>query len=376
MQTIGITGSYGGLDAGDEAILTSLIASLRERLPDASLTVFSGDAHDTRAHHDADCVVPVRDLTRDEVAAHVRPLDLLLLAGGTVLYRDDARASLREVRQAQQLGVPTVACGIGAAPQPDPDDRHLVRETLNGMRAVTVRDIGAKRILEQFDVDAPVEVTADPVLLLSPQPFSDQQLRAEGVPPGRALVGMSLHQPGDAARELDAEDYQLLLGHAADFVVDRLASEIVFIPMGHDEVRLAHAVIARMVSARHAHVLTRHYRPAELLGLMQHIDMAIAMRLHVLMFAAMAGTPLVALPAAPEIAEFVRALGVAPPAAVTGVGSLLAAIDRAWDLRTRDAGRLRDMTAALQGRARRTLDVALACLPAQPPSRPTPTVAR
>jgi polysaccharide pyruvyl transferase WcaK-like protein len=368
VPTIGITGSYGGLNAGDEAILTAVIASLRERLPDVALIVFSRDARDTRAHHRADSVVPVRDLTRDEVAAHVRPLDLLLLAGGTVLYEGEARDSLREVRQAQQLGVPTVAFGIGAGPQPDPDDRQFVRQTLNAMRAVTVRDVGAKRILEQLDVECPVEVTADPALLLTPEPFAAQRLRAEGVPPGRALVGMSLREPGPAAQDLDAEDYHALLGHAADFVVDRLDSEIVFIPMGHDEVRLAHAVIARMGSAHHAHVLTRRYRPAELLGLMEHLDMAIAMRLHVLMFAALAATPFVALPAAPEVAEFVRALGLPSPAAVTGVGSLLASVDRAWDLREREAARLCDMTAALQKRSRRTLEIALQCLEARTPT--------
>ena len=38
---VGITGSYGGLNLGDEAILQSIIAQLRRDVPQAEITVFS-----------------------------------------------------------------------------------------------------------------------------------------------------------------------------------------------------------------------------------------------------------------------------------------------------------------------------------------------
>jgi polysaccharide pyruvyl transferase WcaK-like protein len=128
-----------------------------------------------------------------------------------------------------------------------------------------------------------------------------------------------------------------------------------------------------MVSAHHAHVLTRQYRPAELLGLMQHLDMVLAMRLPMLMFAAMAGTPFVALPAAPAVAEFLRSMGLPAPPPATAAGSLLAAVDRVWDLRDREAARLRAQVRALQERARRSLEIALQLLPS---GAPNPVVVR
>ena len=48
---IGITGSYGGLNLGDEAILQSIIAQLRKDLPAVEITVFSRDAEDTKRRH-------------------------------------------------------------------------------------------------------------------------------------------------------------------------------------------------------------------------------------------------------------------------------------------------------------------------------------
>lgn len=366
MASIGISGSYGGLNRGDEAILTSMLASLRERLPDVALTVFSRDEAHTRSHHDVATVVPVRALTREEAGRHVEPLDLLLLGGGGILYDGEAHVYLREVRLAQKLDIATMAYAVGAGPLTFAQDRRQVCETMGRMQAVTVRDIGTKRTLEHADVECPVEVTADPALLLTPEPLTRKRLRAEGVPDGRALVGMSVRERGLAAPDLDADGFQAVLAHTADFVSNRFDADIVFIPMELGDVRLSHSVIARMVSADHAHVLTGSYRPAELVGLMEHLDMVIAMRLHVLIFAAVAGTPLFPLSYGAKVANFIDALGLPAPMPVTrdAVGSVLAGVDRAWDLRQDEARRLRAPVRELQRRARLTLDIALGCLKA------------
>jgi polysaccharide pyruvyl transferase CsaB len=365
---IGITGSYGGLNRGDEAILTSMVASLGDRVPDVRLTVFSRDADHTRAHHRVHDVVAARELTRDEVSAHVAPLDLLLLGGGGLLYDGEARLYLREVGLAQERGIRTMAYAVGAGPLSDVEDRRLICSALRRMGAVTVRDVGAKRILEQAGVTCPVEVTADPALLLEAEPFPVQRLAAEGVEPARALVGMSIREPGGAAPELDAAGYHDALAHAADYIVDRFDADVLFIPMEQCDIRLSHAVIARMVCADHAHVLSRRYRPGEMLGLMQHLDMVVGMRLHVLILAAVAGTPLMPLPYAAKVAEFARLIGMpaAAPVAREGVGTMLAAIDRAWDVRAQHTQRLQLVVPALQDAARRTLDVAMQCLEGAP----------
>src|SRR5690348_2835965 len=72
---IGITGSYGGLNLGDEAILQSILAQLREEVPDAEVTVFSRDADDTKRRHKVERAVPVRKLSRSEVVPEVERLD-------------------------------------------------------------------------------------------------------------------------------------------------------------------------------------------------------------------------------------------------------------------------------------------------------------
>ena len=64
---VGITGSYGGMNLGDEAILQSIIAQLRKDLPKVEITVFSRDAEDTKKRHQVERAIPVRKLSRAEI---------------------------------------------------------------------------------------------------------------------------------------------------------------------------------------------------------------------------------------------------------------------------------------------------------------------
>jgi polysaccharide pyruvyl transferase WcaK-like protein len=73
---VGVSGSYGGLNLGDEAILQSIVTQLRRDLPGVEITVFSRDADDTKQRHGVERAVPVRKLSRAEVAPEVERLDL------------------------------------------------------------------------------------------------------------------------------------------------------------------------------------------------------------------------------------------------------------------------------------------------------------
>ena len=68
---IGISGSYGGLNMGDEAILQNILKLLRQVLPNAQFTVFTRNPDDTRQRHGIEHTVPVRKLSRNEVVPEI-----------------------------------------------------------------------------------------------------------------------------------------------------------------------------------------------------------------------------------------------------------------------------------------------------------------
>src|SRR5690606_9598377 len=109
--------------------------------------------------------------SRTEIAPEIERLDLFVLGGGGILYDADAQTYLREALVAQESGVPVMLYAIGAGPLKDPNVQELVRERLNRATAITVRERSAQKVLEEAGVDREIVVTADPALLLEPEPL-------------------------------------------------------------------------------------------------------------------------------------------------------------------------------------------------------------
>jgi polysaccharide pyruvyl transferase CsaB len=360
---IGISGSYGGLNLGDEAILQSIVAQLRAAGP-CAITVFSRDAQDTAARHRVERSVPVRDLSRDEVLPEIAGLDLLILGGGGILYDGAVAAYLREVAIAQERLVPVLVYAVSAGPLQDPAARALVREVLGRADAVTVRERRAQQLLEEVGVRG-IEVTADPSFLLERAPLPPDALQREGLNENRRLIGLSVREPGSAAPDIDENHYHALLANAADYMVGRLEADLVFVPMEprRKDTQHAHAVVSKMAHAHRATVLKGEYTSGQLLSLMSHFDFAVGMRLHFLIFAALNRVPFVALPYSSKVAGFLETLEIAmPPLEQVNPGQLIAYVDRWWDLRRNLQARLEKVVPELQARARRTHEIAMRML--------------
>jgi polysaccharide pyruvyl transferase WcaK-like protein len=86
---------------------------------------------------------------------------------------------------------------------------------------------------------------------------------------------------------------------------------------------------------------------------LHHFQFTVGMRLHFLIFSALAGVPFVALPYASKVTSFMKDLGLEVPAfEEMNPGRLIAHIDRAWDLRGEITARLRKTLPLQKQRAR------------------------
>ncbi|MFC4466315.1 polysaccharide pyruvyl transferase family protein [Streptomyces xiangluensis] len=354
---IGVLGSYGGFNIGDESILACVLGCLRAHRPHARIVVFSRNAEHTRTHHRcADEVVDWEGVAQRQLLDTLSGLDLLVLGGGGILYDGEARRYLRLVRAAQDHGVRTFAYAVGAGPLREPDDREAVRTVLPQMDDVVVRDEESALVLDEVGVERELTVTADPALLLSAEPFTSRMMTHEGIPTGKRLVGMSVREPGRAAEKLDEGGYHALLADVADFLVRRLDAHVVFLPMERHDVRHAHAVLSHMSAPDQGRIMNGTYSPGQVLGFMRHLDLAVGMRLHFLIFAAVSGLPVLPLPYSGKVFDFARRVG-AP--ALLGVareqaGLLLAEVDRLWDEYPQRRDEMQSRIRELCGLARET----------------------
>lgn len=361
---VGISGSYGGFNLGDEAILQVIVTELRRALP-VEITVFSRNPEDTRARHRVERAVPVREFSRDEVRPEVERLDLFILGGGGILFDDEAGVYLREVALAQEHGVPVMVYAVSAGPLRDANVQKLVRDCLDRATVVTVRERQARKLLEEVGVRREIGVTADPALLLEPEPLPADALKQEGIDGRHRLIGMSVREPGSAAPDLDEDHYHTLLANAADYMVDRLDADIVFVPMERRmlDMQHSHAVIAQMAYPQRATVLKGEYTAGQMLSLVGHFAFVVGMRLHFLIFAALQHVPLVALPYADKVAGFLEDLQMPMPRLQqVNAGQLIAYIDRSWDFRRDLQTRIAQALPGIQERARENNRIAVQLL--------------
>lgn len=367
---IGISGSYGGANLGDEAILDGIVGQLRQSIP-VEITVFSRNPADTLSRHNVEHAVPIRNLTRKEVIPEVAKLDLLILGGGGILFDGEAEIFLREVFIAHELGIPVVVYAVSAGPLSSPDSRRAVRAALNKAAVITVRDRLGYRLLEDVGVEREIHLTADPALLLHPFELSLEAIKSEGVEFERHLVGFSVRERGPAAPDIKPDEYYNLLANAADFVVTRLDADVVFVSMERTDIQHSHAVVAHMRNPDRAEVLRRTYSPHEILGLVGHFEFAIGMRLHFLIFAALRSVPFTALPYASKVAGFLHDLGIEePPLGDVGIGQLIARIDHSWDTRKDIRQMIEARMPVLQHRAREANRLVVELLQQQRRERP------
>jgi polysaccharide pyruvyl transferase CsaB len=379
IRKVGISGSYGGFNLGDEAILHVVIRELSSALP-IDVTVFSRDPVDTHARHHV-AAVSHRELTRRQLRTLVGGLDLLILGGGGILYDGDGEMFLREVELAREVDTPVMVYAVSAGPLYDSALRARVRAALEQVAVVTVRDRPTRQLLEEIGVDREVVVTADPAVLLEPEPLTlEEILRAEAIDPDARLIGFSVREPGPAAPDLRVEHYHRLIANAADFMIDRLDAEVVFFPMERrtSDVQHSHAVVGQMRHAQRATVLKRDYTSGQLLSLLERFTFAVGMRLHFLIFSAVAGVPFIALPYAAKVTGFLEALRWQAPVLGDGsAGQLIAEIDRAWDRRDELRARLREALPELQRRARINNELAAGLLleTTEPPAEANPASA-
>ena len=358
MKRLLFSGYYGYGNAGDEAVLAGLIAGFQAARPagELDLTALSGNPAETRTLHGINAVDRYRPAS---LLPAIARCDLFLSGGGSLL-QDVTSAHgifyyLGVVKMAQMLGKKTVFIAQGIGPLTLPRSRKLVRAVANNLNAITVRDEASARLLREIGVShPPMEVTADPALLLSPvRPLQKSGFGVALRPwPSHGQIGAEV---AAACGPLAGQKPRLLPmqpGHDTP-VAEQFAGEWT---------RLYGASPAPEVFAADGGL-------ARLLSTIAECDMIVGMRLHALILAAAAGIPSVALSYDPKVTAFMQASGQSDAVyelSAPNAKPLAELIGQVWAERAVRAAALEAALPGLQARARRSIEAALRALEPHP----------
>ena len=305
MSKIVMSGYYGFANAGDEAMLTAIIKSLREKEPGVQLTVISGNPEVTSAMHN------VRSIHRFaflDIFCAIKNCNLLLSGGGSLLQDVTSKRSLLYYLFIIWLGsffntkVMLFAQGIG--PINSVFMRKLTKYVCSKADLITVRDKDSLYEIKRIGIPSSrVELTADAVLTL-PRVGKDEGQRIfeeQGVPTDKMLIAIAVR------KWRDDDAYLLEIAKAADVLAGAQNAHIVLLPLQYPvDLASCERVAEYMADKSMATILDINCSTEQYLSLMSNFDLLIGMRLHALIFAAVMGVPFVAVSYDPKIDGFVK----------------------------------------------------------------------
>jgi polysaccharide pyruvyl transferase CsaB len=288
-----LCGYYGMGNAGDEALLVSLLQMLPAEVEPI---VLSGNPQATKKSYG------VASCDRKSTFALLKVLqqsDVFIWGGGSLMQDATSIASpiyyAGLMALAQQRGLTTIAWAQGIGPLNKSLTRWLTKQVLLGCNAVSVRDNASAQLLSNWQIES----------IIAPDPVWALQSQAQtGLPDtDKSIVAVVLR----SHPLLTPNRLQTLIQALQDFQTQS-NSFILLLPFQPAQDRAIAEQIAAQLQQDYAIMSIPH--PQQLKGLFKEVKMAIGMRLHSLIMAAAEGCRCFALSYDPKVAQLMSELNL------------------------------------------------------------------
>jgi len=307
-------GWFGSRNLGDDAILIGLREVMDANVPGARITALSTDPQQTKAACGVEAIMlqSPRGLlrNREEYLAAFRDADAVVVTGGTPIYDYGHVSRAIHMGLPAVQGKPMILFSVGARPLTSPQGREVTRLLLRGASAISVRDHASRRVLAQLTAQ-PITVTGDTGLHVKAEPTGVTLDRPAAVVCPRLLTtNYRAHYHAQLSQE-DTNKTRHMVARAVDALRDMGLNTymVPFHAVRPDDDRLEIARIMNLVKDRDVVTLDRPPGPGEAISLLGQADLVLGLRLHSLVLAAAAGTPVASVDYDPKIRGFMEMAG-------------------------------------------------------------------
>ncbi len=288
-----LCGYYGMGNAGDEALLVSLLQMLPESVEPI---VLSGDPQTTKKSYGVASYYRKSTFTLLKV---LQQSDIFIWGGGSLMQDSTSLASpiyyAGLMALAQQQGLKTIAWGQGIGPLNKSLTRWLTKQVLYGCDAISVRDNASAELLSKWQIE-PI-IAPDPVWALQSDPApklpdTDKEIVAVVLRSHPLLTATRLKTLIQAIQDFQTQSNSYILLVPFQPLQDMAIAEKIAIQLEQD-----YSVMSIP-------------NPKQLKGLFKNIKMAIGMRLHSLIMAAAEGCNCFALSYDPKVSQLMSELNL------------------------------------------------------------------
>ena len=324
-KRIVLSNSYGAPNAGDQAILLTMIEALKKRSPNIQIDVLTRWPKSTRKRHPG--VRAVRSgiiLGFLDTCKSIRQADILILGGGGIIQDSTSLGSLimhlSRAALARFFATPFIGVGLGAGPITTKLGRWLTKVVLNTAEGLYVRSEKSAELLVEIGVDKnKIVVLADIALGMD----YDENVKNEEAyqqvvklnKKSKHLIGLSLRPEVGLykryfKRSSFYEGFLRQVATACDELVKKIDAQFVFVSINpKQDDKIGREIQKWMQNGNQMMLLSGALNPKVIAAAVRELDLLIGMRLHSAIFAAGYGVPFLAFGYAPKIFGFSESLG-------------------------------------------------------------------
>ncbi|MEK4228401.1 polysaccharide pyruvyl transferase family protein [Solibacillus sp. FSL H8-0538] len=319
---IGIVGNYGNDNNGDEAILLSIIRQLQKvfNIPTKNLVVFSNNPQQTADRYEVESYplyykngnAPKTFFkTYKENSKVVKNLDFVVIGGGGILmdlYKREAPLYGSYAMMANNAGVPYVVYGCGAGPLNTGLGKWFIRYMAKHAENISVRDPQSQKLLKSIGVKRDVHVIGDPAFSLevARTQYSEapKKVGVTAVP----YYNASYWPTGD---ETLYNNYIDGMAKNLDHLVAEHHVEITFFATKYpQDADVTKEIQQRMRHGATVTIIDENLPPQRILDLTASFDVLVGTRLHSLILATDAKTPIIGVSYHVKVNDFLQMAGL------------------------------------------------------------------
>lgn len=360
IHTVTLLGSSSGRNAGDAALMAAIQASVNRSL-----------GRTLRFEIPTICPSYIRNnYPEGAVPVGMLPWNLSVKMLGLPTWRSIARADLSLIFDAilfdralynplfnflstLRLLMPAarrrgrrMACyNVGTGPVTTPAGRRMLRELMEIMDFITVRDSDSRDLLLEIGVKNPrLIVTADAAINAPAcdDARADAILRDAGADPraGEPLLAVNINHyldswAGTGRAPLTRDRFLGVYAEALERIGAETGARMVFVCTQHADVPITRELMGRLKKVRPAGLVTNvEHNHVEIKGVLRRVGLLFGMRLHAMILGSSEGTPICGLAYQPKIHHYYSRIGLCDRSLGFedfSVDGLVAHVTRAWN---------------------------------------------
>ncbi len=304
-----INGYYGYKNTGDDALLQAIIQNIKSISPDTKITVLSASPKDTSYRYS---VNSIHRYNVFKIFSEMRHAKVFVSGGGSLLQDITSTKSLvyytSMIKLAKRFRLKIMVYANGFGPIGKKKNLERVKKALANSDYISMREPSSAKALLEIMPELNVNVTADPAFSLTGVNDKwEQKLKNKfGITPDKKYYAVSL-------REWQYNDPKMVkkIADYCNNLYDDFSYIPVFVTMQNSKDYLISQKVVNQLKCEH--ILINKITAKELISILKSMSFSIGMRLHFLVFSAIACVPSIGISYDPKINSLIEYIGLNSP---------------------------------------------------------------